>query len=192
LNEPFIKRVPELIDELSGALLPYLDRPVALLGHSLGARIAFEFARRIKARAEGRQIVHLFVSGCLAPHLPMSNDPIHALPDEQFLQKVREYEGTPEELLSDTEFMQLFLPRLRADFELHETYTFEPQEVLQCPITAWVGHADVRVPADSLEAWKQHTRGRFRSQMLQGGHFAFYERESEVLPQISGELAMFL
>ena len=69
LSEPFITRMSELIHQLSDALLPWIDRPVALLGHSLGAKVAFEFVRRIRERANAPEIVHLFVSGCAAPHL---------------------------------------------------------------------------------------------------------------------------
>src|SRR5689334_10167760 len=33
---PFIRRMPDLISQMSDVLLPWLQGPVALLGHSLG------------------------------------------------------------------------------------------------------------------------------------------------------------
>lgn len=191
LNEPLIKRIPELVEELWHALLPVLDRPVALLGHSLGARIAFEFARRLESQAGAPAIRHLFVSGCRAPHLPL-HDPMYDLPHDEFLRRLKGYGGTPKELLADPEFMEFLLPRLRADFELNDTYTFAPGTPLACPITAWGGDVDVDVPVDSIEAWREHTRGPFRSQVLPGAHFAIYERENEIFAQIIQELAPFL
>src|SRR5205814_8095171 len=37
LREPCLTSVAELADAVTGALTPYLDRPVALFGHSMGA-----------------------------------------------------------------------------------------------------------------------------------------------------------
>ena len=85
--------------------------------------------------------------------------------------------------------MQFLTPRLRADFELDDTYTFEPDVPLECPITAWTGDADDLVSPESMEAWREHTQAAFTSQVLPGGHFAFYEQESTVLAQIRRALS---
>ncbi|HXB21792.1 MAG TPA: alpha/beta fold hydrolase [Candidatus Solibacter sp.] len=191
LGEPFIKRMPELISEISAALLPRMDRPLAILGHSLGAKLAFEFVRRVRAWPGAPEVVHLFVSGCPAPHLRSSHPPIYNLPDERFLQRLSEFGGTPHEVLSNPEIMKFLAPRLRSDFELDDTYTFEPEQPLSCPISAWAGDSDDLVTPDSLEAWREHTRGEFTSQILKGTHFALYEQETEVLRQIRRALSSF-
>jgi medium-chain acyl-[acyl-carrier-protein] hydrolase len=191
LHEPFFTRIPELIDELSHVLLPWIDRPVALLGHSLGAKLAFEFARRLAAQPGAPEIVHLFVSGCPAPHYPSREMPIYSLPDDQFMQRLREFGGTPQEVLANPDIMQFVVPRLRADFELDGTYRFTPGRALSCPLTAWAGDADSVVSADSLEAWGEHTTGPFQSQIVRGSHFALYEREAESILQIRKALSTF-
>src|SRR5262249_28719179 len=44
-HEPAFTRLTPLLDSLVQSLGPQLQRPFALFGHSLGALIAFEFAR---------------------------------------------------------------------------------------------------------------------------------------------------
>ncbi len=184
LREPFIRRIPQLIDRMAEELLPRLDGPVALLGHSLGAKIAFEFAQRLRSHYGPQKVTHLFVSGCPAPHLRSSRDPIYNLPDGKFMERLADFGGTPQEVLANPEIMQFLAPRLRADFELDDTYTLEPDVVLECPITAWAGSADELVSPQSVAEWREHTRAAFTSRVLIGGHFAFYEQEGQVLPQV--------
>ena len=189
IREPFIRRVSEVIDRLSEELLPAIDGPVALLGHSLGARIAFESARRLRSRYGAHKVVHLFVSGCSAPHLRSGHDPIYNLPDNKFMERLADFGGTPQDVLANREIMQFLTPRLRADFELDDTYTFEPDLPLECPITAWTGDADDLVSPESMEAWREHTQAAFSGQVLRGGHFAFYEQENLVLAQVRRALS---
>src|SRR2546423_15412499 len=46
-REPAFTRLPPLVEALAESLRPYLDRPFAFFGHSLGALVAFELARRL-------------------------------------------------------------------------------------------------------------------------------------------------
>src|SRR5262245_17886558 len=74
---PFTRLLP-LIGAISEAILPLLDRPFALFGHSLGAKVAFELARALQQK-HGFNPVYLFISACPAPQLP-NHEMIHNLP----------------------------------------------------------------------------------------------------------------
>ena len=191
LNEPAVTRMTQLVDELSKALLPWIDRPVALFGHSLGAKIAFEFARRIQAAPGEIEIAHLFVSGANAPHLCSAEVSVYDLPDDEFVQRLRHFRGTPREVLEDPSLMRFLAPRLRSDFELDGTYRFEPGEKLSCPVTAWAGETDDLAPPTSVKEWGGYTTGPFQFRALKGAHFALYEREAEVLPEIRRALSAY-
>jgi len=173
---PFTRLVP-LAEAVVEALLPYLDKPFAFFGHSMGALISFEVARRLR-RNQTRNPVQLFVSGHRAPRWPDPDPPIHILPEAEFLGELRRLNGTPEAVLANHELMQLLLPVLRADFAVLETYCYEPTSPLECPIAAFGGLHDPDVTCEMLEAWRQETRSDFSLQMLPGDHFFLHTAQS--------------
>ena len=160
-------------------LLPLCDRPVALFGHSMGALLAFETARAIGAR--GHPVQTLIVAGSPAPHVPPRREAIWNLPLDAFVERLRDYDGTPPELLSDAEMMALVLPYLRADFQMVDTYAPSPGPPLECPIFAFAGKDDESVVIEDVRQWGGQTRGRFAMQVVPGGHFFIRSSEVQVL-----------
>jgi medium-chain acyl-[acyl-carrier-protein] hydrolase len=167
--EPASDSVDLLADRLVDGLWCYLDRPFALFGHSMGALVAFELARRL--RQLSLEPVHLFASGSRAPHLPSRSPDRHALPDPEFIAALRGLNGVPREILENAEFIDVLLPMIRSDFKLAETYRFRPQAPLCCPVTTFGGRQDSEVTQDDLEAWTHHTTGAFKVHLLPGDHF---------------------
>lgn len=187
LKEPPFTRLENLLQALSKALLPSLSKPFAFFGHSLGALVSFELARLLH-RNHRFSPVHLFVSGHRAPQIPDPDPPIHALPEPAFLEELRRYNGTPEEVFNNTELMQLFLPTLRADFAVIETYVYAPSPRLNCPITAFGGLQDWKASCHELEAWREQTNAAFSVQMFPGDHFFVHSSRSLLLQSLSRKL----
>jgi medium-chain acyl-[acyl-carrier-protein] hydrolase len=188
--EPALSSVEELADQLVPAMLPALDPPFALFGHSLGAMVAFEVARRLLAG--GQPPVHLLVSGAHAPHLTRRARQYHQLPDAEFLREITQLGGTPPELVDHAELLELLLPALRADFTAAETYEREPGQPLPCPITAFGGAADPLVDRPALEGWSAHTAAGFRLHELPGDHFFPTTARAELLQLVNQELTAHL
>jgi len=187
IMEPYFTRLPPLIEALAEGIVPYLDRPFAFFGHSMGALISFELARRLRRDArEGP--VHLFVSGRGAPQLRLDDPPVHALSESELMERLRELDGTPEEVLSNTELMRLVLPVLRADFAVCETYVYHAEPPLDCSITAFGGLKDGSVPREALEAWREQTRSFFTLYMFPGNHFFLNEDLPMFLHTLCGAL----
>jgi medium-chain acyl-[acyl-carrier-protein] hydrolase len=178
IREPCFTNMDALCAALLPALAPYLDMPVALFGHSMGALIAYQAATRL--RDQGRSPVHLLVSGHRAPHLPLGRPPSYNLPDPVFRERLRSLNGTPEPVLQNRELMDLVRPLLRADFELSECTPRERRDPLECPVTAFGGLADGEVRRSHLEAWRETTRGEFYLHMFAGDHFYIAGNESEL------------
>ncbi|HEY1109079.1 MAG TPA: alpha/beta fold hydrolase [Opitutaceae bacterium] len=160
--------VSALGDELRNLLE---EKPFHLLGHSMGALLAFELARHL--RAAGRALPrHLFLSGRQPPHLPPQNIQVEALDDRAFLDAVgRRYKALPAELLAHSEILELILPSLRADFTLMERHRHREAPPLDIPFTLLNGVEDPWVDARRVGEWQQHTRLPLRQRTFPGGHF---------------------
>jgi medium-chain acyl-[acyl-carrier-protein] hydrolase len=187
ISEPFYVSMPELIETMSKELEPYLHSPFAIFGHSMGAKIGFEFARAVRRKYE-LEPIHLFVSGASAPQMPNLTVPIYHLPYTKFIDALNNINGTPHAVLQNAELMEILMPRLRADFELIETYKYVAECTLTCPITALGGLQDSRVSKEQLEGWREQTVGDFHLRMMSGDHFYIASSQFTLLQLIAKQL----
>ncbi|MHA3024314.1 thioesterase II family protein [Mycobacterium sp. BMJ-28] len=186
LGERPYRRLDPLIADLHQALLPLLDRPFAIFGHSMGALLGFELVRRLRRRG-GPQPVHLLLAAFRAPQLPNPNIRIHHLPDE-VIKTVLAKEGTPKEVLNSEELMRALLPTLRADFELCDTYEYHAEAPLGIPMSIFGGQHDVRVGKSDLQQWETQAGNGFQLTMLPGSHLFIHDARDLLLHQLSAAL----
>lgn len=184
--EPFARSVEELVEALLPELRQWTGRPFALFGHSLGATLAFETARRLAAL--GERPVHLFLSGRRAPTVPR-RDTGHLLDDHALISMIARLQGTEPAVLRDEELLRMVLPALRSDYELAGAYRYRPGEALRTPVTVLTGDRDPNVPVRDACRWSEVAAGPFGVCVLPGGHFFLNERPDEVRAVIEGALA---
>ena len=185
-SEPRYTRVGPLIQALADDLWPLPDVPFAVFGHSMGALLAFEFAR--EARRRGREPMHLIVSGLPAPQMSSATPRVYDLPEDQFMAAVTALNGLPEQLVAEPAFLRIMLPTLRDDFEMLETYCYSPEAPLTCRISAYAGRNDPRCPAGELIFWRGQTSSEFSCRIFPGGHFFIDTARRAVLSAISVDL----
>jgi medium-chain acyl-[acyl-carrier-protein] hydrolase len=185
MEPPFVD-LSCLIAALTEALIPLLDKPFAVFGHSMGALVGHETVRSLRRR-NARMPVHFFASGCFAPHLP-DPYPLHHLPHEEFVRELRHLGGMPKEVLEIQELMDLILPSLRADFTATETYVYKDEPPVSSPISVFGGWRDPLTTEESLEAWRIHTTGYFSMRMFPGDHFFIHSMQRPLLDLIVSEL----
>jgi 8-amino-7-oxononanoate synthase len=191
LKENPYKQMTLLVDAIVKELLPYLDKPFAFFGHSLGGWISFEVARQIWRQSIPLPI-HLFIASCRAPQLAASGTPIYQLPDDEFIEKMRQGNGIPAEILTNSKLLNLFIPPLKADAELSDTYQYCDGVPLDCPISVYGGTEDREVSQKELEDWYCQTHSAFKLQMFPGDHFFFKDDSKSLLGALTAQLEQYL
>ncbi|MBX3012986.1 MAG: thioesterase [Caldilineaceae bacterium] len=185
---PFTQMAP-LVETLAPLLRPLIDdSPFVFFGHSMGANIAYELAQTLQ-RIGAPPPLHLFVSARRAPSLPDRNPPLHHLPPDELLQAIgQRYGNMPAALLQNEELKAIYLPLLRADFAMVESYEPSTLTPLACPITALGGDADPIVTQAELLAWRPLTSKAFAFHLFAGDHFYVQKQLTPLIQQIATTL----
>jgi surfactin synthase thioesterase subunit len=168
-------------------MLPPLDQSdgkLAFFGHSMGALVAFDVARRFEAA--GNPIATLFVSACAAPgrigydYIPES--------DRGLLNAVSAMTGANPEFLDNEEFAAKILPTLRG-LKAIANYECPPDATVSCPIVAFLGDDDEVATYDKVEPWSQRTTSEFSVRVFTGHHFYLNDHLPELVGDVQDKIA---
>ncbi|MFT7834581.1 alpha/beta fold hydrolase [Saccharothrix sp. BKS2] len=182
--EPTVGSIAELADSLVPELLAWTDVPFAFFGHSMGATLAFEVARRLEDR--GVTPLRLFASARRGP-TTHRGERLHLQGDRVLMEELRSLGGTDLRAM-DEEILGMVLPALRADYRAVETYEYVPGPPLRAPITALIGDADPKVVEAEARTWAEHTSGGFELEVFRGGHFYLADHAEAVNALIADRL----
>ncbi|WIM89394.1 thioesterase domain-containing protein [Candidatus Mycobacterium wuenschmannii] len=184
LTEPAAETVQDLARSLFVAGPWRQEAPLRLFGHSMGAVVAFEFARVAESR--GAAVQKLWASAAPAPcaveakpDLPTSHDDL--------LVDMTDFGGTDAELLADPEFAELLVTAMRADYAAINRYTCGSDIQIAADISALGAYGDPRVAADELELWESHTSGAFDIDWFDGGHFYLDDHIDDIAARVNAD-----
>ncbi|WP_217211449.1 thioesterase II family protein [Streptomyces sp. AC550_RSS872] len=188
LFEDPVDTLKATLDAVVPELLAYSKEPFALFGHSLGAIVCWEAARVLREE-HNLEPAHVFLSGCRA--LPAVHDgrrDLHTLPEAELIEELRLMNGTPEEILRNSDFMRLLLPAVRADYAMLSRYSFLPCKPPGAPVTVFGGASDPGVGMNHLQQWSELVEGELDAVVLPGDHFFLHSSREPLLAEMTKRL----
>ncbi|KUM99166.1 thioesterase [Streptomyces yokosukanensis] len=184
LELPRITDAGRLADFLLRDIEPELTFPYAFFGHSMGALVAYEMARRVVEKGLPPP-VWIGVSARSAPRPAGPGKPYREPPDAELRTRLRLLGGMPEGVLDDPELWALFDPIIRADLRLVETWSPAPGAgPLPVALSAFAGGEDHFAAPSRMAGWEGHTEHFLGLRVFDGGHFYFLDDPGPLLRQI--------
>ncbi|MFI1648582.1 alpha-hydroxy-acid oxidizing protein [Streptomyces avidinii] len=180
--EPCAEEIGELAAGVAGALASRSDLPLFLLGHSMGALVAFETARLLE---EHGTVARLFVSAARPPAQDWEEPDLTLVGDEELVAGLRRLGGIPEPLLRDPEIVAEVLRLLRADHRALLHHHCAEGTAVAAPVTVLLAAADPKNSLEQMAGWARHTTGGQDLVTLSGGHFSLVERPGESGPVLT-------
>lgn len=175
--EPLLYTIEEMTDDLLQQIDLNQDDDYAFFGHSLGALLAFLMCRKITIAGK-RLPFFLFVSGQSAPSLIRPDERYH-LPDKQFVEILREMEGTPGELLSEKGFLDFYLPITKADFQAIANFRYHHDKPIRVPQVVLLGKQE-KIRFEDVVHWQDETTNGTEFYWFEGGHFFINDNAKEI------------
>jgi surfactin synthase thioesterase subunit len=178
------------VDSIVTALQQLAPLPTVYFGHSLGGLMAFETARRLEQKVLGEAPLQIFLSGCSPPHVDKNGEdgPTWRLDDVRFIDRLRDLNGTPHEVLDSPELLELFMPLLRADFQLADEARESIRGRTRIPIVVF-GGTDDEITRDELQEWERYATAPVPVHMFPGGHFFLNTRSEAVCSAVGTRIA---
>ncbi|RAS59438.1 surfactin synthase thioesterase subunit [Lentzea atacamensis] len=165
--------------QITAALTTYrVTQPIAFLGHSLGALLAYQVA--LNLQRQGIVVDALVASGSRAPAVPPVVE-LHKLDDTRLFEQLQHLGGLVDGQHHGEDWRQRFLDRTRADLTACETFSPRDAAPLSCHVTTWAGTTDWYAPPAAVRQWAAVSARPVQHQMFDGDHFFIRNLNAEVL-----------
>lgn len=181
IKERPIENMGILVTELFDSIKPIIKEtvPYYLFGHSLGTKVVYELALLIQ-KSGLNQPSGLIIAAGKAPCLK-ENNPIHQLDNNDFINEIGRFSATPTTILQSKELIGVFLPMLRADFKLDETYHRNNIDKINVPILTLMGTNDPELTIEELLMWKDYANCGFTCKSITGAHMFIISNQETVI-----------
>lgn len=184
-REPYYESIEQAVGDIYKKVDKHLQEPYAIYGHSFGGLLAYELYYKI-VESGRRKPEHLFFSAIRPPINHASEKKLFSLNDTEFLNTVKAFGGMEDEILCNRELMELFLPVIRSDFKLYDSYEFRHRdEYITSNVTVlYSDDMDIEEVAD----WSELVHQKIQYHYLEGGHFFIKNHMNQVIQIINTTL----
>ncbi|KAB1158712.1 thioesterase [Tenacibaculum aiptasiae] len=189
-NDDLYRTLEEAVDDIYDMIKNDISEgEYAIFGHSMGALLAYELVQKIQSLGK-RCPVHVFFSGRKPVHIPKIEKFYRDMNAQEFEQAVLGLGVTPPEIFKNTELKEIFIPLLRSDFTIAETFVNRSKIVpLNCSISALIGKEEA-ITIEEAEEWRLHTTERCSVHYIDGGHFFLLSDLTSVINIIKADLLL--
>lgn len=185
-----ISDLKQLVLQLKTEFIRLMNKPYFVFGHSNGCLIIYELLKQLTVSGIPLPQKTL-LSSKSPPHLKDTEDIKWNLPDHEFLKELKDMQGTPKEVLENEELMSLFLPTIRADFALGDTYEFVSVPKINNNIHLIRGDAD-SVSQEELQAWQELFFGTVEYDEVAGGHFHVIDDAAQITAKVNQSISSLI
>lgn len=178
----------EVIEDLFSYIEPKLsNHKYCFFGHSMGCLLTFELIYKLKQHGYDEPL-HLFFSGSNPPHVKKSQC-LYDLPTNELITKIKKYGGTPKEIIENRELLDMYLPILKADFNVLDSYQYSPKKQrLMSEVSVLYGDKDNEILKTELLKWKNYTKGKCNFYDFEGNHFYLNKQRLDVINLINNRI----
>ncbi|NDI34040.1 thioesterase II family protein [Chengkuizengella sediminis] len=188
MGESFYENLNEAVEDVYKKISGQLNStPYALFGHSMGSKIAYELYYKL-INMNHNEPEMIFFSGSSAPHSKNTDKKqVHLLPNNEFKRNVLELGGTSEEIFDNSQLAELFVPIIRADYKIVETYQYkQKQNKINCKTVVLYGSHDKYI--DIIKEWDELTYQPSDYHFINGGHFFIQDHLEKTIKAVESHL----
>lgn len=187
-NQEFYDNLEEAVNDIYDSIKDEIEKDdYAIYGHSMGSLLAYELYYKIVSMGK-RKPKHIFFSGYSAPNIIKEREITYTLPDYDFMNKIIELGGTPQEVIDNKELLDLFIPILKNDIKILEKYQYiDREEKIGCDISVLNGSKDTMKLNEIIE-WRKHGSKKCKMYTFDGNHFFINENIENITNVIKHSL----
>jgi surfactin synthase thioesterase subunit len=189
VNDQFYNDVAEAVADICSIIVNELDgHRYALFGHSMGSLLVYETLRSLQKLGIAEP-VYVFFSGRYPPYAVKKPIDAYLLNDEGFIEFLSTTFGDMDGLLENEDFLDYYLPLIRSDVKLVETYKHTDEIIrLHCPVTFMTGIWDSLVADEDCALWEKCTTAPFSVLKFDDGHFFIRKFKEDIIEYINDVL----